>query len=316
MSKEKKGLIILSVIILLLLGVIVYLLTHKTVEKEFLVKVQESYNGFSLVEPYQNNNISKDYPIMEINVGDLSEGDIIRIKTDGSFRETYPPKINVKEYEYVLNTSNSSTTTTTTKAPEESIHITEDNRNNNTTTTKTTTTKTTTTTTTAKTTTKIQTTLSKDDTIINNLNEKISNIELNKNNKSFKENVKKYFTDVVDFIFYDKPIKGVYFKELTNKAKLTVIKLTLKLDTLADRYFPNYKENLNNKYQNIKGKLVEFYLDKTAEYCANHDNVCAQAKQDFAEMKKDYGVTWEFIKKLGNKGLAKLKEWYEIYSGK
>ena len=313
MSNERKGLVILSVICVLLIGIIIHLLNNNHNEKEFMVKVKESYNGFSLVEPYRNSDLYSKYPIMQINVGDLTEGDILKVKTDGTFEEVFPPVIKVEEYSYVLNNpigeNNISETPTTVNIIEE---------DEPTTTTQTTTSsKITTTRTRTTTTTKTQTNnLNKDETVINSIEEKIKNLELNKDNKSFKEKAKSYFIDIVDFIFYNEPIKGIYFKDLTNKAKLTVIKLALKLDNLTEKYFPNYKESLGAKYQNIKNKLVELYLDKTAEYCANHDSVCDQAKQDFAFLKKAYGITWEFIKNLGNKGITKLKEWYEIYSSK
>ena len=91
-----------------------------------------------------------------------------------------------------------------------------------------------------------------------------------------------------------------------------------KLDNLIEKHYPEYKENISSSYKNVKTKLVELYLDKTSEYCAKEGNekVCKQAKFDFQELKKAYGITWEFIKNLGSKGLTKLKEWYEVYSGK
>ena len=314
MSNERKALIILSVICIFLMGIIIHLLNSNQSDKEFMVKVKESYNGFSLVEPYHNSDLYEKYPVMQINVGDLNEGDILKVKTDGTFEEVFPPVIKVEEYSYVLNNPvgetplEEETTTRVILPTEEETTIT--------TTKVVTTTKQTATT---RTTTKTKTTIkfvNKDETVINEIEDHIKSLETNKNNKSFKEKAKEYFTDIVDFIFYNKPIKGVYFKDLTNKAKLTVIKLALKLDNLTEKYFPNYKESLSDKYQNIKSKLVELYLDKTAEYCANHDSVCKQAKEDFAFLKNSYGITWEFIKNIGNKSIAKLKEWYEIYSSK
>ena len=97
---------------------------------------------------------------------------------------------------------------------------------------------------------------------------------------------------------------------------MAVIKLALKIDNLIEKYYPGYKEELSSSYQNIKTKLIELYLNKTTEYCANHDDVCNQAKQDFNEMKTDYGITWELIKNIGGNAINKLKNWYEIYSGK
>ncbi len=299
--KTKKYVLIITIIIAIATILTIYFI-NKNKKYEFYAKVKESYAYSSIIEPLSNEKIAKKYPVIEVNVGNLKEGDIIKISSKNEFIETYPPILEVEKYEYVLNKSTKAkpaeTPTTTVNIPKE-----------NPTTTKVITT-------TRNNTTTIKASLSKDNIVINDIETKLLNVENNKNKTSFKETAKSYFIKLVDFIFYDKDIKGVYFKDLTNKAKLTVIKLALKLDNLIEQHYPGYKEGLSSSYQNTKTKLIELYLDKTSDYCANHDDVCNQAKSDFQELKTSYGITWDFIKSLANKGIAKLKEWYEIYSGK
>lgn len=137
---------------------------------------------------------------------------------------------------------------------------------------------------------------------------------------SSNENVlKKGFVTIVDFIFYDEPINGYTFKGLTSEAKLKIMKIALSIDNKIEEYFPGYKETISNGakkvYSNIKGFVVELYLDTTTMICKNNASVCQNAKEDFAYMKKSFGITWDLIKSLAEAGTEKLKEWYEIFRG-
>lgn len=138
--------------------------------------------------------------------------------------------------------------------------------------------------------------------------------------KSNNENVlKKGFVTIVDFIFYDEPINGYTFKELASETKLKIMKIALSIDNKIEEYFPGYKETISSGakkvYSNIKGFVVELYLDTTTMICKNNASVCQNAKEDFAYMKKSFGITWDLIKSLAEAGTVKLKEWYEIFRG-
>ena len=149
---------------------------------------------------------------------------------------------------------------------------------------------------------------SADDSVLETTSEMLKD----KNRNVIKEN----FIKIVDFIFYDSDINGYYFKDLANGAKLKVIYYATMLDNLIDKEFPSYKENLSEMYNNTKAKLVKLYLEKSSEYCKDNENVCKQAKSDFTVLKKSINITFDFIKGLCQDGTQKLKEWYEIYSGK
>lgn len=136
----------------------------------------------------------------------------------------------------------------------------------------------------------------------------------NQEDRSLREKARDSFITIIDFIFYDKAIKGYTFKELTNTAKLKIIKLALTIDHKIDSYFPDYKEVIKDKYTNFKGKLAVKYLEFTSYLCETvGENTCNQAKEDFNTMKESFGFTWQFIKELATSGSSKIKEFYESW---
>ena len=137
---------------------------------------------------------------------------------------------------------------------------------------------------------------------------------------SFKEKFKEYFVTIVDFIFYDKEIKGYTFNELSGTAKDKLISIALKIDSKIEEYVPNYKESISSTsskiYTNIKEKLVSLYMDVSTDICKNNEEECNKVKEIFSGVKDVCSIGWDFIKGLFSSGGSKIKEWYEIYSGK
>ncbi len=137
---------------------------------------------------------------------------------------------------------------------------------------------------------------------------------------SFKEKFKEYFIILIDFIFYDKEIKGYTFSELSGTAKAKVIGIALKIDSKIEEYVPNYKESISSTgseiYTNVKEKLVTLYMDISIEICEDNVEECTKVKEIFSDIKDTCSIGWDFIKNLVSSGGSKIKEWYEIYSGK
>lgn len=144
--------------------------------------------------------------------------------------------------------------------------------------------------------------------------------DINSNKVSIKDKAKEYFIDIVDFIFYDKEIKGYTFSELSDNAKIKVIALALKIDSKIEEYVPGYKNSIssngNKIYTDVKERLVSSYLDLSVKICSNNEDGCNKAKDIFSDIKDNCKIGWSFIKKLASDGGNKLKDWYEIYSGK
>lgn len=153
-----------------------------------------------------------------------------------------------------------------------------------------------------------------ENSVISYFNLSKDSIGTNQEDKTLREKAKSAFTTIVDFIFYDKEIKGYTFSKLTTKAKLEIIEIALTIDNKIDKHFPDYKETIKDKYTNIKGKLAIKYLEFTSKLCDNvGSDTCNQAKEDFNTMKESFGFTWQLIKELASSGSSKLKEFYESW---
>lgn len=298
---------IIFVVTLLLIACLTFFLifklrsddNSKIQNDEFYAVVRESYAGYALVKPLDEDI---NYDVLSISVKDLKVGDIIRLKVK-DIKEIYPPEAEVEEIE-VLQTDKISELDPDIKE-EVTTKNTEQIKNDITTSQTTSVSKNGTT-----------TTKKKD---IKNADENVVayfNNEVNTADDKSKGTLKNAFIKVVDFIFYDKDINGYYFKDLTASAKLKVIGLALKLDNIIDSHFPGYKDELSSSYNKAKDNLITLYLNLTSEFCKNNDSICESAKNDFSLLKESLNLSWDVIKNLAKSGTNKLKEWYEIFSGK
>ena len=301
-----KKKIIFVVTLLLIAGLTFFLIfklrsddNSKIQNDEFYAVVRESYAGYALVKPLDEDI---NYDVLSISVKDLKVGDIIRLKVK-DIKEIYPPEAEVEEIE-VLQTDKISELDPDIKE-EVTTKNTEQIKNDITTSQTTSVSKNGTTTTKKKN--------------IKNADENVLayfNNEVNTADTKSKGTLKNAFIKVVDFIFYDKDINGYYFKDLTASAKLKVIGLALKLDNIIDSHFPGYKDELSSSYNKAKDNLITLYLNLTSEFCKNNDSICESAKNDFSLLKESLNLSWDVIKNLAKSGTNKLKEWYEIFSGK
>lgn len=135
--------------------------------------------------------------------------------------------------------------------------------------------------------------------------------KFNSKDTSITDKLKASFTSIIDFIFYDKQIKGYTFKELTNTAKLKVISLALTIDNKIDSYFPDYKDKIKEGYSNIKASLAAKYIQVTTEFCDKDPETCKQAKKDFETMKKSFGLTGAKVSEAAKNLGSKVKNLYE-----
>lgn len=144
--------------------------------------------------------------------------------------------------------------------------------------------------------------------------ESLINPDSNQEDKSIRQIAKETFTTIIDFIFYDKEIKGYTFSELTTSAKLKVIGIALSIDHKIDSYFPNYKEDIKDKYLDIKGKLALKYIEFTSMLCDKvGEDTCNQAKEDFNTMKEGFNLTIDLVKEMATNGGNKIKDFYESW---
>ena len=84
-----------------------------------------------------------------------------------------------------------------------------------------------------------------------------------------KEKGKYYVTTGIDFIFFDEPINGVYFDDLTDQLKQDILRDVKALDETIMAYYPNYKETISSKYEIASEFLSDKYyaaLDYIKDY--------------------------------------------------
>lgn len=79
--------------------------------------------------------------------------------------------------------------------------------------------------------------------------------------ETLKEKGKYYVTTGIDFIFFDEPINGIYFDDLTEQLKQDILRDVKALDETIMAYYPNYKEVISSKYEIASEFLSEKYYD-------------------------------------------------------
>ena len=114
-------------------------------------------------------------------------------------------------------------------------------------------------------------------TITSFFNEQKENLKNLINDERFdeaKSKLKEYFVTGVDFIFFDKPIKGVYFKNLKADFKKYAMYNIESAAEQIEEWFPGLLDKLGTKYEVarmfISEKYVE-YLDKIKNYLGEED---------------------------------------------
>ena len=149
---------------------------------------------------------------------------------------------------------------------------------------------------------------------INNYFDELNNsIDNYQEDKTLIEKIKTNFKKIVDFLFYDEEINGIKFNELSTNTKLKILKTTMQIDNKINKILPDYKENLSDKYKNIKSKIIEKYLNITTDICEKKESTCQNAKEGLKELKNSFNVSWTYIKNIGGIELNKLKKWYEVW---
>lgn len=123
--------------------------------------------------------------------------------------------------------------------------------------------------------------------------------------EQLKEKGKYYITTGIDFIFFDQPINGIYFDQMTEELKKDIIRDVKSLDEAIMAYYPEYKEDISSKYQVASEFIGEKYLDimdAIKEYLGEENynavgEIKDQIKEDVSE-KTEEGI--EYIKDLYN----------------
>ncbi len=309
---KKKDIILISIITVLtiiIIFLVVHILTTKNttntvVEGEVLAKG----NDYILL----TTDDSTDY-IINTKDTDYSEGDKIKVETkkvskNKSPIEVTPEKITIIEKKentkiednqkdkITVPRENTQDNQTTTNNSQNNQTTTEQNNQNN-----------------QSTQTTTEENYSEDD-VVNYFNDLDNNLTTySDNDETLKSKIKTNFVKCIDFIFYGKEIGGKTFAELSNSAKIKILKIAFSIDSKIDSKIPGYKDTISSAYHNIKSKLVEKYLETTTKICESDQELCKNAKAGFQDLKTNFGITWDIIKSIAGECSTKLKNWYEIW---
>ena len=125
--------------------------------------------------------------------------------------------------------------------------------------------------------------------------------------EKLKTTGKNYVVTGIDFIFYDQPINGVYFSELSSSAKRNVMVELINIDSAIMEYYPNYKEEISAKYsvaaQYLNTKYL-YTLDQIKEYLG---------ETDFNKIQEGINNTKDNISEGYQKGSQFIKDKYESW---
>lgn len=125
--------------------------------------------------------------------------------------------------------------------------------------------------------------------------------------EKLKTTGKNYVVTGIDFIFYDQPINGVYFSELSASAKRNVMVALINIDSAIMEYYPNYKEEISAKYsvaaQYLNTKYL-YTLDQIKEYLG---------ETDYNKIQEGINNTKDNISEGYQKGSQFIKDKYESW---
>ncbi|MEE3342954.1 MAG: hypothetical protein VZS44_02570 [Bacilli bacterium] len=307
----KKILLIFGItfIIILALSILFFININKDKETSRVIKANVKYvgNDYLIVTDKKNKD---DYIITIDDLDDEEEyniGDQLSLTIDNINKNKDPIEAEAKSIKIISKSETNEEKITIVEEPKENQNKTDNSNNNNKTI------DTNNNNTNNNSNIEANNTVGNENDVISYFNSVEQEVDRSSANKSLSEKAKSGFVSIIDFLFYDKPIKGVTYKGVTNSIKLKLLKLAVIIDEKIETHFPGYKESLSSKYQDVKTKIITKYLDKTTEVCSKNEDTCATAKEGLSDLKRNFSLTWSFIKDISGIGLSKLKAWYEIW---
>lgn len=158
-------------------------------------------------------------------------------------------------------------------------------------------------------------------TYFSNIEEENNKLLLMDRIEQVKDTITNSFVTIIDFIFYDKEIKGVKFKSLRNETKLKILEIADRMDNSIESKFPNYKDDIKSTstktYNKITDKLKsakEYLNEKTKDVIGeeNYNNL----QENYQSLKESVKNVGEKIKEGSSQVKNKIKNWYEEKTGK
>lgn len=104
--------------------------------------------------------------------------------------------------------------------------------------------------------------------------------------ENIKFQSKKYFIDIVDFFFYDKPINGVKLKDITENGKKYLQKEALNILSKLEEYSPGIETDLLNAYMKLL-EIKENYKKEATELLNYATSFLNQEQKDSLNILKN-----------------------------
>lgn len=162
----------------------------------------------------------------------------------------------------------------------------------------------------------------KDNTVINEMNNTLDSIDAESNSSNFSDKAKATFISIVDFLFYDGTIKGVTFNGLTDDGKQKVLEIANKIDVKLEEIEPGYKDKISSTTSNAYNKASEIIksgassLNNFAKEKLGDENYNSiiDAKDELVKYSKNaLNLVGSAGSKLFSSTKDKLNDWYQNF---
>ena len=122
-----------------------------------------------------------------------------------------------------------------------------------------------------------------------------------------KEKGKEYFITGIDFIFYDKEIKGITFDDLTEEGKKVTLENLEIMDGWIEAVAPDYKDKISEKYAIVKDFISTKYYDAID---AIKESIGEENYSSFQNQKEKLT---DKLSDTKDKTLEKISDWYQNF---
>ena len=162
----------------------------------------------------------------------------------------------------------------------------------------------------------------KDNTVINEMNNTLDSIDTESNSSNFSDKSKATFISIVDFLFYDGTIKGITFNELTDDGKQKVLEIANKIAVKLEEVSPGYKDKISSTTSNAYNKASEIIkngassLNNFAKEKLGDENYNSiiDAKDELVKYSKNaLNLVGSAGSKLFSSTKDKLNDWYQNF---
>ena len=156
---------------------------------------------------------------------------------------------------------------------------------------------------------------------VNQIEQEVTTLLETESSSTLKEKVASKFITLVDFVYYDEPMNGVYFKDLTASAQEKVRSILERMDRAIENKIPNYKDTLKSKYQTALSYLKEKTSQakeklESAIGSENYENL-VESKEDMKESFQNAAeVITEGASQIYESGKEKVSNWYQNFKEK